>query len=158
MLFRSWRASNAAIDGLKAPVILTGSGILWSGASAELQRFVDATGVPFYTTPQGRGVVPEDHALCFPNARSTALKEADAILVVGTRVNYVFGHMRSPRFRADAKMIRIDIDPAEIGGTRHQGSRLRRVRTRHAFLCLFPGPLHSQRQPCCARAVPADSF
>ena len=101
----------------KKPVILSGSGVIWSDAAAEFQAWVEASGIPFYTTPQGRGVVPEDHELCFPNARSTALKDADAILVVGTRVNYVFGHMRPPRFRADAKLIRIDVDSAEINGT-----------------------------------------
>jgi thiamine pyrophosphate-dependent acetolactate synthase large subunit-like protein len=101
----------------KKPVILSGSGVIWSSAAAEFQAWVEASGIPFYTTPQGRGVVPEDHALCFPNARSTALREADVILVVGTRVNYVFGHLRPPRFRADAKIIRIDVDPAEIDGT-----------------------------------------
>jgi acetolactate synthase-1/2/3 large subunit len=101
----------------KKPVILSGSGVIWSGAAAEFQAWVEASGIPFYTTPQGRGVVPEDHALCFPNARSTALREADVILVVGTRVNYVFGHLRPPRFRADAKIIRVDVDPAEIDGT-----------------------------------------
>jgi len=99
------------------PVIVSGSGVIWSDAAAEFQSWVELSGIPFYTTPQGRGVVPEDHQLCFQHARSTALKEADVILVVGTRVNYVFGHLRPPRFRADAKIIRIDIDPAEIGAT-----------------------------------------
>jgi acetolactate synthase-1/2/3 large subunit len=110
----------AAVDVLskaKKPVVLSGSGVIFSEAASELQAWVEHSGMPFYTTPQGRGVVPEDHALCFPNARSTALKEADAILVVGTRVNYVFGHLRPPRFRADAKVVRIDIDPEEIAGT-----------------------------------------
>jgi len=110
----------AAVDVLaaaKKPVVLSGSGVIWSEAWSELQAWVEHAGMPFYTTPQGRGVLPEDHALCFPNARSTALKEADAILVVGTRVNYVFGHLRPPRFRADAKVVRIDVDPAEISGT-----------------------------------------
>jgi acetolactate synthase-1/2/3 large subunit len=101
----------------RKPVILSGSGVIWSGAAGALHAWVEQSGIPFYTTPQGRGVVPEDHPLCFPNARSTALKEADAILVVGTRVNYVFGHMRPPRFNADARLIRIDIDPAEINST-----------------------------------------
>src|SRR5438874_10242929 len=54
------------------PLILTGSGILWSEAEAELQQLVELFGVPFYTTPQGRGVVPDDHALSFPTARATA--------------------------------------------------------------------------------------
>jgi thiamine pyrophosphate-dependent acetolactate synthase large subunit-like protein len=99
------------------PVIISGSGILWSGASAAMAEWVERTGMPFYTTPQGRGVVPEDHRFAFPNARSAALREADVVLVLGTRLNYVFGHGKPPRFAKDAKLIRIDIDPGEIAST-----------------------------------------
>ncbi len=49
----------------KRPVIVTGSGIIWSEASDALRRLVDQSGIPFYTTPQGRGVVPEDHPFFF---------------------------------------------------------------------------------------------
>jgi acetolactate synthase-1/2/3 large subunit len=110
-----------AIDILaraERPVLLTGSGILWSNASEELRQFVDATGIPFYTTPQGRGVVPEDHPRSFLSARSLAFKEADAFLVLGTRFNYVITFARAPRFNADAKVIQVNIDPAEIGKNR----------------------------------------
>jgi acetolactate synthase-1/2/3 large subunit len=100
------------------PLILTGSGILWSSAEDLLQRFVEQTGVPFYTTPQGRGVVPDDHMLSFPTARATAFREADLILVIGTRINYVIGHLAPPRFNAAARLIQVDIDPAEIGHNR----------------------------------------
>lgn len=99
------------------PVILSGSGVLWSGAADTLRAWVEQSGIPLYTTPQGRGVVPEDHAMTYLNARSTGLKEADVVLVVGTRLNYVFGHGMPPRISADAKMVRIDIDPAEIGAS-----------------------------------------
>ncbi len=109
----------ALLETAERPVVISGSGVLWSGASAALTDWVERAGVPFYTTPQGRGVVPEDHPLAFPNARSTALREADVVLVVGTRLNYVFGHGRPPRFAADAKLIRIDVDPAEIAVTPH---------------------------------------
>lgn len=97
------------------PIVLSGSGVLWSGAADALRAFVEDFGIPLYTTPQGRGVIPEDSPLIFPNARSTALKEADVVLVVGTRLNYVFNHGLPPRINADAKIIRIDIDPDEIG-------------------------------------------
>ena len=96
------------------PLVISGSGILWSGASEELRRFVELTGIPFYTTPQGRGVIPDDHPLSYLHARSTAMKEADLVVVVGTRLNHVFGFGRPPRFSAAAKLIQIDIDPAEI--------------------------------------------
>ena len=99
------------------PIVITGSGILWSGAATALQRFVEATGIPFYTTPQGRGVIPEDHPFFFGHARSTAFKEADFVLVVGTRLNYVYSYGKPPRFSADATFVRIDVDPDEIAGS-----------------------------------------
>jgi acetolactate synthase-1/2/3 large subunit len=97
------------------PLILTGSGILWSGAEAELQQLVEQAGIPFYTTPQGRGVVPDDHELSFLTARSTAFREADLLLLIGTRINYVIGHLSPPRFNASARLIQVDIDASEIG-------------------------------------------
>jgi acetolactate synthase-1/2/3 large subunit len=95
-------------------------GVLWSGAEAEFGTFVEAAGMPFYTTPQGRGVVPEDHAYCYLTARSTAFREADLILIVGTRMNYVIGHAAPPRFNAEARVVRIDIDAGEIAGSPRQ--------------------------------------
>src|SRR5919198_5960029 len=100
------------------PLVLTGSGIFWSEAEAELQRFVEQAGVPFYTTPTGRGAVPDDHRLSFPAARATAFREADVLLVIGTRLNYVISHLSPPRFRADAKVVQVDIEPSEIGHNR----------------------------------------
>ena len=43
-------------------------------------------------------MVPEDHRFFYANARSKALREADVVLVVGTRLNYVFGHGQTVRF------------------------------------------------------------
>ena len=106
----------AKLRAASRPIVITGSGILWSGAASALQRFVDTTGLPFYTTPQGRGVIPEDHPLFFGHARSTAFKEADFVLIVGTRLNYVYSYGKPPRFAADATFVRIDVDPAEIAG------------------------------------------
>jgi thiamine pyrophosphate-dependent acetolactate synthase large subunit-like protein len=108
---------RAIVDLLAAvsqPVIVSGSGILWSEAEAELQAFVEASGIPFYTTPQSRGVIPEDHEFCYLSARSTAFRDADLIMIVGTRMNYVIGHAAPPRFNPNAKIIRIDIDSEEI--------------------------------------------
>jgi thiamine pyrophosphate-dependent acetolactate synthase large subunit-like protein len=99
------------------PVVISGSGVLWSDAAAALADWIERTGMPLYTTPQGRGVVPEDHRFIYANARSKALREADVVLVVGTRLNYVFGHGQAPRFSPTVRLIRIDIDPGEIADT-----------------------------------------
>lgn len=105
------------LERASRPVVLSGSGVLWSDGAEPLRKWVETTGMPIYTTPQGRGVLPEDHPHAFLNARSTAMKEADLYLVVGTRLNYVFGHLQPPRMSGTAKVIRIDIDPGEIGSS-----------------------------------------
>ncbi len=107
----------ALLQSARQPALISGSGVMWSGAERALQDFVEVAGIPFYTTPQGRGVIPEDHEYCYLTARSTAFRDADLILVVGTRLNYVISHAAPPRFNAAAKLIRIDIDPDEIAGS-----------------------------------------
>src|SRR5947208_2639002 len=103
-----------AIAKARQPIILSGSGVIWSQAWPELQEFVEKTGIPFYTTPQGRGVVPDDHEYSYLTMRSSAFRDADLIIVVGTRMNYIIGHAAPPRFNGSAKIARIDIDADEI--------------------------------------------
>jgi thiamine pyrophosphate-dependent acetolactate synthase large subunit-like protein len=103
-----------ALAEAQKPLIVSGSGVIWGRAWTEMQAFVEAAGVPFYTTPQGRGVVPDDHPYSFLSMRSGAFREADLIVVLGTRMNYIIGHASPPRFGPNAKIARIDIDPAEI--------------------------------------------
>jgi thiamine pyrophosphate-dependent acetolactate synthase large subunit-like protein len=63
------------------PILLTGSGVFRSGAGEAMRRFVETTGIPFLSSPQGRGMLPDDHPLCFLGARSSAFREADVALV-----------------------------------------------------------------------------
>jgi thiamine pyrophosphate-dependent acetolactate synthase large subunit-like protein len=104
-----------ALAEAQKPLIVSGSGVIWSRAWGEMQAFVEAAGIPFYTTPQGRGVVPDDHPYSYLSMRSGAFKDADLIIVLGTRMNYIIGHASPPRFGPAAKIARIDIDPSEIG-------------------------------------------
>ena len=103
-----------ALAKAKQPLVVSGSGVIWSQAWTEMQQFVEKAGIPFYTTPQGRGVVPDDHPLSFMTMRSTAFKDADLIIILGTRMNYIIGHASAPRFNASAKIARIEIDGDEL--------------------------------------------
>ncbi len=107
------------IDMLAAserPMIFAGGGAFFSGAAEELTQFVDLTSTPFYTAPMSRGLIGEDHVVSFQAARSTAMRETDFVLVVGTRLNWMvqYGH----RFNPNATVVQIDIDPAELGHNR----------------------------------------
>jgi len=116
-----YAAVREAIDLLsraERPVVIAGSGVWWSDGAAQLQAFVEATGIPFYTTPISRGLIAEDHELAFLNARSKAFTEADVVLAVGTRFNWVIQFGRPPRFAADLKVIHVDINPTQLGHNR----------------------------------------
>ena len=108
----------AMLKQAQRPIILTGTGVFWSGAMNELKEFVDLTQIPFYTTPQGRGVIPEDHPLSFLGARNQAWKEADAVLIIGTRLNFIVGFGLPPRWDAGVKIAQVDISDEEIGRNR----------------------------------------
>jgi len=113
-------AVKEAIDMLanaERPIIFAGGGVFFSGGAPELERLVDITNTPFYTPPMSRGLVPEDHVVSFQGARSTAMREADLILVIGTRLNWMMQYGR--RFNNDAKVIQIDIEASEIGHNRN---------------------------------------
>jgi thiamine pyrophosphate-dependent acetolactate synthase large subunit-like protein len=103
-----------ALAKASRPIILSGSGVIWSQAWPELTALVEGAGIPFYTTPQGRGVLPDDHPYSYPSTRSAAFREADLIIVVGTRMNYIISHAAPPRFNPNATIARIDIDGDEI--------------------------------------------
>jgi len=108
----------ALLAKAERPLVIAGSGVWWSDAAAALQTFVEAAGTPFYTKPISRGLIPEDHALSFLNARSTAFTEADVLLAVGTRFDWMIQFGRPPRFGANLKVIHVDVNPAELGHNR----------------------------------------
>jgi acetolactate synthase-1/2/3 large subunit len=108
----------ALLAKAERPVIIAGSGVWWSDGAAALQAFVELSGIPFYTTPISRGLIPEDHELAFLNARSKAFTEADVVLAVGTRFNWMIQFGRPPRFGADLKVIHVDVNPTQLGHNR----------------------------------------
>jgi 2-hydroxyacyl-CoA lyase 1 len=62
----------------------------------------------------GKGVVPDDHELSIAPARSLALGEADVILLIGARLNWILHFGMPPRFNKDVRILQIDIEPEEI--------------------------------------------
>jgi thiamine pyrophosphate-dependent acetolactate synthase large subunit-like protein len=95
------------------PLVLIGKGAAWSDAGPALERLV-GLGFPYLTSPMGRGVVPDDHPNFANAARSEALRGADAILVVGARMNWIFGFGRAPRYRAGVRIAQIDVVAEEF--------------------------------------------
>ena len=124
---RAAPASNdvdRAVDllrGAERPAVVAGSGAYWSGADRELRDFVEAAQVPLFTANLARGMVSDDHPLCFGYADAAinrgaemALRQADLIVVVGKRLDYGV-RMGGPKLFGDAKTIQIDVSSTELG-------------------------------------------
>jgi 2-hydroxyacyl-CoA lyase 1 len=113
-------ADPAAIDRIAAllaqaerPLLLIGKGAAWAGAGAALEALADR-GIPYVTSPMARGTIPDDHRGFMNSARSTALKSADAIVMIGGRFNWIFGFGGAGRFAPGARIAQIDVDEAEF--------------------------------------------
>jgi acetolactate synthase I/II/III large subunit len=120
-----YRDVERAIDLLRRaerPVVIAGSGVWWARAEDDLRAFAERTSLPVYTISLGRGVLPDNHPLAFGyadpalnRAAARAFAEADVFLVLGKRFDFRLG-MGGPRVvPASAKVIQVDIHPAELG-------------------------------------------
>jgi 2-hydroxyacyl-CoA lyase 1 len=66
----------------------------------------------------GKGVISDHHPLCVSAARSKALKEADVVLLIGARLNWILHYGHGPRWSNQVRFIQIDIAPEELGNNR----------------------------------------
>ena len=99
----------------KRPLIIIGKGMAWARAEKELRSLVDVLQMPFLPTPMGKGVVDDSHELNVSPARTLALREADVILLLGARLNWMLHFGKPPRFKDDVKIIQLDISAEDIG-------------------------------------------
>jgi 2-hydroxyacyl-CoA lyase 1 len=101
-------AAVQALKKAKRPLVIVGKGMAAAWAEREVREFVDLTALPFLPTPMGKGVIPDNHRLSVAAARTTALQEADVVLLLGARFNWVLHFGLPPRFREDVQVIQVD--------------------------------------------------
>lgn len=115
------RLAAKAIIEAQRPIIYAGGGVITSGASEELKKLAELTQIHVTTTLMGKGAFPETHPLSLgmlgmhgTRYANYAMCETDLIIAVGARFDdRVTGKLST--FAPKAKIIHIDIDPAEIG-------------------------------------------
>jgi len=96
-----------ALISARRPALLLGKGIRWTVVPAQLQELIELLGLPFITSPTGRGFVPEDHPLCYNQARTVLQSQADVVFVLGARLNWMFRH--GTELSRSAHVFRVDI-------------------------------------------------
>ncbi len=71
--------------------------------------------MPFLPMSMAKGLLPDDHPQSVAAARSLALRDADVVMLVGARLNWLLGHGEAPQWNPDAKFIQVDIEPDRVG-------------------------------------------
>jgi acetolactate synthase I/II/III large subunit len=118
------RQAAELIVASKRPVIYAGGGILKARAAEALRELAELCDIHVVTTLMARGAFPDDHPLCLgmPGMHGnytavTSMQQADLLIALGTRFDdRVTGNLEG--FAPDAKIVHVDIDPAELGKVR----------------------------------------
>lgn len=121
---RMIKEAASLITESRRPVLYIGGGILKARAAEALRALADITGIPVVTTLMGRGAFPDSHPLCLgmPGMHGnftavTSMQHSDLLIALGTRFDdRVTGRVGT--FAPDAKIIHVDVDPAELGKIR----------------------------------------
>lgn len=108
-------AALGLLETAERPLVIVGKGMAWSRAEDEVRQFIERTQLPFLASPMGKGMLPDDHPLSVGAARSTALREADVVFLMGARLNWIMHFGLPPRFAPGVKVVQLDISPEEIG-------------------------------------------
>ena len=104
------------LKGAKRPLILLGKGAAYAQADAEIRAFVEKTGIPYLPMSMAKGLLPDSHAQSASAARSFVLAEADVVVLIGARLNWLLSHGKGKTWGAPTpkQFIQIDIAPTEI--------------------------------------------
>jgi oxalyl-CoA decarboxylase len=104
----------------KRPLIILGKGAAYAQADAEIRKLVEKTGIPYVPMSMAKGLLPDTHEQSAAAARSYVLPEADVVMLIGARLNWLLSHGKgktwggkSSKDWGDRKFIQIDISPQE---------------------------------------------
>ena len=112
-------AVTRALDLLKSakrPLVILGKGAAYAQADEAIRSFIEKTGLPYVPMSMAKGLLPDVHPQSAAAARSTVLKQADVVLLVGARLNWLLSHGKGKTWGEPGtqKFIQIDIEPREM--------------------------------------------
>ena len=116
-------AVQRALDLLKSakrPLIILGKGAAYAQADADIRALVEKTGIPYLPMSMAKGLLPDTHEQSASAARSYVLPEADVVMLIGARLNWLLSHGKGKTWGGKSakdwggqKFVQIDISPQE---------------------------------------------
>jgi len=108
------------LKGAKKPLIVLGKGAAYAQADADIASLVEKTGIPYLSMSMAKGLLPDTHEQSASAARSYVLPEADVVLLIGARLNWLLSHGKGKTWGGKdhkawggQKFIQVDISPQE---------------------------------------------
>jgi len=117
----SQESISRAIDLLataRQPLVILGKGAAYAQADQEIRSFIEKTGIPFLPMSMAKGLLPDDHPQCAAAARSFAIGQADVVMLIGARLNWLLSHGKPPLWSPSTRYVQLDIAPTEIDSNR----------------------------------------
>jgi len=108
------------LKGAKRPLIIVGKGAAYAQADADIRALIEKTGIPYLPMAMAKGLLPDTHEQSAAAARSYVLPEADVVMLIGARLNWLLSHGKGKTWGGKSskqwggqKFIQIDISPQE---------------------------------------------
>src|SRR6202166_3560653 len=108
------------LKGAKRPLIILGKGAAYAQADADIRALVEKTGIPYLPMAMAKGLLPDTHEQSASAARSYVLPEADVVMVIGARLNWLLSHGKGKTWGGNSakewggqKFVQVDISPQE---------------------------------------------
>lgn len=104
------------LKGAKRPLIILGKGAAYARADDEIRNLVEKSGIPYLPMSMAKGLLPDNHPQSAGAARSLVLKEADVVMLIGARLNWLLSHGKGKSWGEphSKTFVQIDIEPTEI--------------------------------------------
>ncbi len=100
------------------PLVIIGKGAAYAQCDDEVKSFIEQTGLPYLPMSMAKGLLPDTHPQSAAAARSYVLKNADVVMLLGARLNWLLTHGKGKHWNPDVKFIQYDIDAMEIDSNR----------------------------------------
>jgi oxalyl-CoA decarboxylase len=100
----------------KRPLIILGKGAAYAQADDKIRALIETSGIPYLPMSMAKGLLPDTHPQSAAAARSLVLKDADVVMLVGARLNWLLSHGKGKSWGepGSKKFIQIDIEPKEM--------------------------------------------
>ncbi len=100
------------------PLIILGKGAAYSQADEAIRSFIEKTGIPYLPMSMAKGLLPDNHKQSAAAARSLVLSQADVVMLIGARLNWLLAQGKGSHWSPTAQFVQVDISPTEIDSNR----------------------------------------